>query len=332
MSSTNDIGEWVGDIHKGDVLDVLNKMPSESVDCVVTSPPYWQLRDYGEQVESVWGGNPDCEHDWQIQKISPQGGKNINDNPPDVGGNQHTQTTRLRGGDGIESKKCLMCQAWRGQLGLEPTVEQYVQNMVTVGRAIERVLQPEGSWWLNIGDTYDTEGEGLGLGRKQKSLVPQRVGIGLQEAGWTVRNDVTWEKTNPTPNPVDDRLNTTTEVLYHMTKNPQYYYDLDSVKEPRVTGKGAKNPGDVITTSTEPYPEAHFAVFPPEVPELPIKATCPPGGVVLDPFAGSGTTLVVAENNERDWIGIDLNSEYVDMAEGRIRAETGYAQDDPLEW
>jgi len=385
---------------------------------VMTSPPYWQLRDYGDGTVTVWGGDEDCPHEWTVADEVRRGGSNTADNPPDVGGNQHAQDTGIRG-DGVASHDCQRCGAWRGQFGLEPTREQYVENLVTVFREIRRVLRPDGSAWLNLGDTYKD---------KQKNLVPHRVAIALQADGWVVRNDCTWVKPNPMPQSVKDRLNTTTEQVFYLRPQPDGWFDLDAIREPHaehslerrerddynrggedVTGlsehkgiaeQGAhpagKNPGDVFEVTTKPYPEAHFAVYPPELCEKPIKATCPPRvcaecgapyerevedkglggeakihdtdrpaaeerdvsdssllrtngrtwrerehkgwtptcdcdtdatapGIALDPFAGAGTTARVAKDLGRRFVGIDLNPEYVAMAQKRV----GVTVDEP---
>jgi len=276
----------------GDCLEVLADLPAESVHSVMTSPPYWNLRDYG--------------HD--------------------------------------------------DQLGLEPDSDDYVQNIADVMDGVKRVLRPDGSLWLNLGDTYDD---------KNLQQIPARVALELQQRGWILRNRVTWAKPNPMPQSVKDRLNDTTEAIFHFVKSKGYWYDLDAIREPygefaqRVqenpqwerTGEekraenspgkhviydegksradayhpAGKNPGDVFEVTTKPFPEAHFAVYPPELCEKPIKATCPDGGIVLDPFAGAGTTLLKAKELGRKFIGIELNPEYADMA----RARVGLTPNDP---
>jgi len=211
-----------------------------------------------------------------------------------------------------------------GQIGLEDSLDEYISELVAVGEELRRVLRDDGSWWLNLGDSYAGSGRGEWnnptdevkesyvpsdlperkneLGRKNKMLVPHRVAIALQESGWVVRNDVTWVKPNPMPSSVKDRLNTCTEQVFHLTPEPHYWYDLDAVREPcSVTREtptaedaapdtefdnnrrkhvgnhpAGKNPGDVFRVTTKPFPEAHFAVYPPELCEKPIKATCPP--------------------------------------------------------
>jgi len=381
---SDDISSWTNEVHEGDCREVLSEMPESSVHMCMTSPPYYGLRDYGVE----------------------------------------------------------------GQIGLEDTLDEYIQKLVDVGRELRRVLRDDGSWWLNLGDSYagsnSTAGATEGrddahnaeavpdesvtsdsfLGRKNKMLVPHRVAIALQEDGWVVRNDVTWVKPNPMPSSVKDRLNTTTEQIFHLTPERDYWYDLDAIREahkeesikrdkkgyPETPMKGrykepsedrkevedrdtgmlnpaGKNPGDVFEVTTKPYPDAHFAVYPPELCEKPIKATCPPkvcadcgapyirdktepereyergneewrdganinnpqrdhdgnwnyeaefhgwmqdcdcdtseteAGIALDPFAGAGTTCMVAKRERRRFVGIDLNGEYCEMAREREMEE-----------
>ena len=269
--------DFANAIHQGDAAEQLRQMPADSVHMAMTSPPYFQLRDYGAD----------------------------------------------------------------GQIGLEDSLEEYIANLVDVGRELRRVLRDDGSWWLNLGDSYATsrsdhmggiyddddeyaDGEGYvqspenALGRKNKMLVPHRVATALQDDGWIVRNDVTWVKPNPMPSSVKDRLNTTTEQIFHLVPEPDYWYDLDAIREPhaqatkeaaekgwsksgqkRAGGESpgnhhdgglhdddrsrkdqlhpnGKNPGDVFEVTTKPFPDAHFAVYPPELCETPIKATAPP--------------------------------------------------------
>ena len=298
--------DWTNSVLTGDVRERLDDLPDDSVHMVMTSPPYFGLRDYGDETNEVWGGDDDCDHEWTDAGTVKRGGQNTDDNPPDVGGNAHAQDTGIRG-DGVSSDECRKCGAWRGQLGLEPKLDRFIDNLVDVFREVRRVLRPDGSAWLNLGDSY-AQDDADEFGRKNKMLVPHRVAIALQSDGWIVRNDVTWVKPNPMPSSVKDRLNTTTEQIFHLTPNPDYWYDLDAIREdldpasiPRHienkwstktnTAKhddtvnhqeefgvnpAGKNPGDVFEVTTKPFPDAHFAVYPPELCEKPLKATCPP--------------------------------------------------------
>lgn len=349
----------------GDALQQLRKLPTGSVETCITSPPYYQLRDYG------------------------------------VG----------------------------GQLGLEPTVTDWVNNMQTVFAEVGRVLRPTGSLWLNLGDSYSRHTK-YGAPPKGLLLAPERLLLALAAGGWIVRNKVIWAKTNPMPHSVGDRLNTTYDVVYFLVRSRQYYFDLDRIREPhrsqggrrarpetpRPTGWAGplaggqdglrraraggepghwlgKNPGDVWLLSGSSFRGAHFATFPEALVERPLLATCPEAvcarcgqpwrrpvtlrrlgvvdqegqvspdrhvrqyparwqtlrqvgeleascsckagtvpGVVLDPFFGAGTVGVVAERHDRDWMGIELNPEYARLAEARLagRRRSTYERESSL--
>lgn len=273
----------------GDALSELRKLPSNSVDCIVSSPPYFRLRNYGVE----------------------------------------------------------------GQLGMEATVEDWVAGLRAVFTEAARVLKPTGSLWLNVGDSYSTHKD-LGALPKGQLLGPERLLLGLNEDGWIVRNKVLWTKPNAMPTSVRDRLNTTHEYLFFCVRQPCYYFDLDAIREPhrthRVVGQRTvpdltnvigplaakrdglsrprlngipghplgKNPGDAWSIATRSFRGAHFATFPEALVRRPIAATCPPGGIVLDPFFGTGTVAVVAEQLGRDWLGIELNPAFATMAYERI--------------
>lgn len=316
-------------IKQGDVVERLAEMPDESVQCVVTSPPYWGLRDYGLP-SGIWGGDPECEHEWgewterHDEREETTHGK--------------TRTTDRHYGD--ESRRfdgnhqkhtagqfCGKCNAWRGQLGLEPTPELFVEHMVVIFREVRRVLRKDGSLWLNMGDCYAT-GAGQGKvpggggqgnrwerntgheqpnrlkidGLKPKDLVgqPWMVAFALRADGWWLRSDIIWAKNNPMPESCTDRPTKSHEYLFLMTKSAKYFYDADAVRESAEYGRrehtgemrsvaqdgrrhttGTIKGGDpstgrnrrtVWTIPTAPYPEAHFATFPPALVEPCLKA------------------------------------------------------------
>lgn len=297
----------------GDVIEQLSAVPDGSIDCCVTSPPYWGLRDYGVD----------------------------------------------------------------GQIGMEPTPDDFVFRMVEVFREVRRVLRDEGTLWLNLGDSYaGAPGGGDGKnsyasqrpkysGRdsrrtpakksatlKPKDLVgiPWRVALALQADGWWLRQDIVWHKPSPMPESVTDRCTKAHEYVFLLTKSPRYFYDADAIAElatypqgpcapskPRpgvdrkggnqgngtaMNGREMRNARSVWTIASRPYPEAHFATFPYDLPERCIRAGCPAGGLVLDPFFGSGTTGYAARKNGRDFLGIELNPEYVELAEKRLGMNT----------
>jgi len=347
----------------GDSLEELKKFPNESVDCIVTSPPYWGLRDYGVE----------------------------------------------------------------GQIGLEPTLEDYLEKMLKITAELKRVLKKSGVFFLNWGDCYGGNNSRASFGGRagfgnprecvDKRPYPAKC-MALQnyralirmvdEQGWILRNIIIWHKPNHMPSSVKDRFTNTYEPVFMLVKSKKYWFDLDAVRVPHKTenlkdwentefnkrGKGAivkpnllgKNPGDLWTIPTQPFPEAHFATFPEKLIEPMIKAGCPAEickkcgkareritkkewdnpvkanrtglkkdwhkvgasrmnegefptgvkyytigwtdcgcnagwkpGIVLDPFMGAGTTAVVAKKLGRDYIGIELNPDYVKMAERRIK-------------
>jgi len=236
-------------------------LPDRCVDVVITSPPYWGLRDYGISVQSVFGGDPKCEHKWGEKLIHKKTGD----------GQKETPLLKGRDLTGINSQKelnqgnfCQSCGAWRGQLGLEPHPQMYVDHLVQICCEIRRVLKKSGSFYLNLGDTYYGGGGKTGrpegrddlessrlvahpsaeyqkiknryrshwLQPKQLLGIPWRVAIALQEDGWLLRNAVIWNKLNHMPSSVKDRFACGYEFVFLFVKNQKYYFDLDAVREP----------------------------------------------------------------------------------------------------
>lgn len=332
----------------GDSLEILRTIESESAQTCVTSPPYWGLRDYGVS----------------------------------------------------------------GQMGLERTPDEYVQNMVSVFKEVRRVLKDDGTLWLNLGDSYSGSGKGayadgtVRLSEKSKKQkthqgttwgsfkktesqlkpkdlvgIPWRVAFALQADGWYLRQDIIWHKPNPMPESVRDRCTKAHEYIFLLSKKAKYFFDSEAILEPaievqragrtrarggtpltamkkdrtnsggftpRYRGSGNKerksrpgqfklNRGDqcgsipwnfkpvrnkrsVWTITTRPLKGAHFATFPPDLIEPCVLAGSRPGDTVLDPFFGAGTTGLVAKKHGRNFIGIELNAEYVEIAKKRIEA------------
>ena len=241
------------DILNGDCLDMMATLPDESVDCCVTSPPYWGLRDYGGGGK-VWGGSPECDHDWEGY-TRPSENTRKNDN-----------SLQLKSAywEPQDQAFCKHCDAWFGQLGLEPTYEQYVKNMVEIFREVRRILKPKGTLWLNLGDSYcagsrndsrpqtmnGDDSKDLPLNRrnqasgvlKNKDLVgiPWRVAFALQADGWWLRQDIIWAKPNCMPESVKDRCTKNHEYIFLLTKSADYFFDNEAIKEATVT-KADKN-------------------------------------------------------------------------------------------
>jgi len=380
-------------IYHGNSLDILKQLPERSVNCCVTSPPYWGLRDYGT---GTWvGGDPECHH---IKKHQKHGGARAD----------RDRTSQVFSYNDI----CGVCGAQKkdDQLGLEETPEQYVENMVELFSEVKRILRDDGTLWLNLGDSYygggwkgsqtDLTGtkQGTNTGTlagkdmkkdpphpiiKTKDLrgIPWRVAFALQADGWYLRQDIIWHKPNPMPESVTDRCTKAHEYIFLLSKSKKYYFNQDSILEDcspntharlsqdiqnqigsdRVPGKtngkmkavgrkydpgrgnknnpsfdaamaimpGKRNKRSVWTANTKPYSEAHFAVYPEELIEPCIKAGCPKGGTVFDPFNGSGTTLLVAAKQKKHGIGVDLSEDYIKIASNRLEQyRTGLTKDE----
>lgn len=224
--------------------------------------------------------------------------------------------------------------AAEGQIGAEAKPDDYIEHLVEVFEGVKRVLTPDGTFWLNIGDSYTSGNRGYRApdrknpiramsyrpptpeGLKPKDLVgiPWRVAFALQRAGWYLRSEIIWEKPNCMPESVKDRPTRCHEYIFLFTKSLKYYYDAESIREP-----GGRNRRTVWSIPTEPFIGAHFATFPPKLIEPCVLAGSAPGDWVLDPFFGSGTVGVVCEQNGRFYVGIELNPEYVRIAIERIK-------------
>jgi DNA modification methylase len=246
------------------------------------------------------------------------------------------------------------------QIGSEPSPDEYVNNLVAIFTEIKRILKKNGTLWLNIGDSYTQSGKGYdydpkrtpkmrptrinsgkhwGLGGKQLLCIPFRVAMALQGIGWILRQDIIWFKPNPMPEPVKDRCTKSHEYIFLFSKNKNYYYNHESMKEPatyagRKRGKSinryeqtgvnlsqnyeTRNMRDVWAISPERNITGHYAVFPKELARRCIIAGCPENGTVIDPFAGSGTTCYIAQKCMRNSIGIELNPLYAANAIKRI--------------
>ena len=247
----------------GDCLEVMQGWPPDCVDLVVTSPPYWGLRDYGDETVKVWGGDLECEHEWG-ESLPPAKSSHKN-----IGFAERSQQNYRGGGHKPETiaekylpseagKFCVKCEAWCGSLGLEPHPQLYIDHLVEICREIKRVLKPSGTFWLNLGDTYFGGGGGnYGSGKsitskkphipnflnriktdsawlqpKQKLMIPARVAIALQHEGWILRNDIIWWKPNHMPSSVKDRLTCSYEHVFLLVKARRYYFDLDAIRQP----------------------------------------------------------------------------------------------------
>lgn len=239
--------DFINKIICGDCLKVMKNFPDESIDMVLTSPPYWGLRDYG--IEQIFGGDKDCEHEWNYSS------------------KEHDNLRYRRGSSIVGNEKnkiihsgktyssgwfCSKCQAWKGQLGLEPTPEIYIEHLTQIFNEAKRVLKKEGTLWLNMGDTYGgsntghagpaqtkwqtvPRGNGKSLqGKLQPKcllMIPERLAWSLIQNGWILRNKIVWIKPNCMPSSVKDRFTNKWEHIFLFSKSRRYYFDLDAVRE-----------------------------------------------------------------------------------------------------
>lgn len=228
---------------------------------------------------------------------------------------------------------------YNGQVGAEQELDHYVASLVAVFREVRRTLTPDGTLWLNLGDSYtsgnrrvratDKKNPARAMdyrpptpeGLKPKDLigVPWRVAFALQQDGWYLRSDMIWYKPNCQPESVRDRPTRSHEYIFLFSKAEDYYYDYEAVKEPTDDGQGLRNRRTVWSVNTEPFPEAHFATFPPSLIRPCILAGSERGDRVLDPFFGSGTVGVVCQELTRGFCGIELKREYADIALRRLK-------------
>lgn len=231
---------------------------------------------------------------------------------------------------------------YKGQIGAETEINDYIAHLVKVFREIRRVLRPDGTLWLNIGNTYTSGGrtwrqsDAKNMGRamsyrpdtptglKPKDLigVAWMLAMALQLNGWYLRSDIIWYKPNCQPESVKDRVTVSHEYIFMLSKSENYYFDQESIKERTADGKSLKNKRTVWQINTEPCKEAHFAVFPRALVRPCILAGSPKGGLVLDPFFGSGTVGVVAIETGRRCVGVELKSDYIDIAKQRLLTVT----------
>jgi DNA modification methylase len=311
-------------IEFGDCRETMRKWASQGVKAqtCITSPPYYGLRDYGT---GKWiGGDENCSH----KRDSKYSDKTIT-------GHANKDLTV---GDAIYKSICPKCGAIREdrQLGLEETPEDYIKAMVEVFRCVWDVLEDDGTLWVNIGDSYCGTGskgdhidpknpdgrngqsvsKTLKLdGYKSKDLIgiPWMLAFALRADGWYLRQDIIWHKPNPMPEPVADRCTKAHEYIFLLSKSRKYHFDHIAIKEPMKGDAGSDEMAhkrSVWSVNTKPYSGAHFAVFPTDLIQPCILAGAPVGGIVLDPFMGSGTTAQVAQDLGRQYLGCELNPEY----------------------
>jgi DNA modification methylase len=253
-------------IINGNALDELKKLPDGSVDCVITSPPYYGLRSY-KGAETIWGGNPDCKHEWSInisERVDYTGFERnrsgLNKMAEKIDGHKRYATTDILPID-KNSVYCSKCGAWKGQLGLEPTYQMYLGHLLMVTEELKRVLKASGTVFWNMGDSYAgkmgkrqgwndnkiayTKEEALENGTsfylsadygniqdKSLMMIPERFAIGMIDQGWILRNKIIWRKPNGMPSSVRDRYGNKWEYIFFFVKSRKYFFDLDAVRRP----------------------------------------------------------------------------------------------------
>jgi site-specific DNA-methyltransferase (cytosine-N4-specific) len=224
-----------------------------------------------------------------------------------------------------------------GQIGSENDVSEYIQKLTDVFHELRRVLTEDGTLWLNLGDTYTSGGRTWRApdkknparamsyraptpdGLKPKDLVgvPWRVAMSLQADGWYLRSEIIWYKPNVHPESVKDRPTRAHETIFLLSKNEDYCYDFEAVREQGSNGQ-KRNKRSVWSVPTEAFNDAHFATFPPKLIEPCVLAGSKEGDYIIDPFFGSGTTGLVANLHKRNFIGIELKAEYIKIARKRL--------------
>jgi len=301
--------DFVNKVIHGDCLDVMREMPDKSINCCVTSPPYWGLRNYG--VDGQLG----------LEKTP---------------------------GEYVEKMVVIFREVKR-------ILREDGTLWLNLGDSYATRLAGHGGFgkWTTGGDPAPPSGTVSTLKRSRKEIktkpknlvgIPWRVAFALQADGWYLRSDIIWSKPNPMPESVTDRPTKSHEYIFLLSKSRKYYYDAEAIREeikysrdPGMHGasnysNGKRNPENrrgsfkelkgankrsVWTIATQPYAEAHFATFPEKLIEPCILAGCPEGGIIIDPFIGSGTTAKVAQEMKRDFIGIELNGKYIPLIEKR---------------
>ena len=305
-------------ILEGDCRESMRTLPYKSINCCVTSPPYFGLRDYGVEGQLGLEQTPD-QYVAELVSVFREVHRVLKDDG----------TVWLNIGDSYASFR-------DGKATPDTTRGTSLGTLVDTGKAKNRMA----STFVNTP-----------IKHKDLIGIPWRVAFALQADGWYLRQDIIWNKPNPMPESVKDRCTKSHEYIFLLSKSEKYYFDYEAIKEPATTSPasrnkaaegyqadyphgdrfsegervwgadGKRNKRSVWNVPLRPYKGAHFATFPMDLIEPCILAGCPVGGTVLDPFGGAGTTAIVSNNNDRDCILCELNPEYIDLAKNRIASE-----------
>lgn len=304
----------INKIYHGNCLEVLKDFENNSINCCITSPPYYGLRDYGVEGQL---GNEDTPVEY-VNKLV----------------NIFSEVKRVLKDDGT---------LW---INIGDSYSVSGKGSARYPDSIKGSKQATNKGTVNVPKMKIGY---VGGDIKPKDLIgiPWMLAFALRADGWYLRQDIIWAKGNPMPESVKDRCTKSHEYIFLMTKSRKYYFDNVSIKEPCVSKQPAgnkknmnqgrigkegwsfnpensipkegRNKRDVWTVNTKPCKEAHFATFPDTLIEPCVLAGCPEAGIILDPFMGSGTTGMVAKRYNRNYVGIELNSEYIEIAENRIK-------------
>lgn len=305
----------MNEIINKDCLTGLRELDSESVDCCITSPPYWGLRDYG--VDGQLG----------LENIPEQYVDNIVEIFSEV-----KRTLKKEGTLWLNLGDSYYNYRGKNDFAIPQTISKHDGHKMNNACGKRNIKQDN-------------------LKGKDLVGIPWMVAFALRADGWYLRQDIIWNKPNPMPESVTDRCMKSHEYIFLLSKSPKYYYDQKSIMEETVTQDNNirdrettrlnntpgrtrmngltqnnyefRNKRSVWTVNTKPYSEAHFATFPQNLIKDCVKAGCPKGGIILDPFMGAGTTAVVARKLDRNYIGFELNNDYIKIANKRLLNEIG---------
>ena len=357
------------EIKQGDALAVLRTLEAESVQCCVTSPPYYGLRSY-KTVPQIWDGDEFCDHEFTTTAAKLLNANRNGKGSVTLEGGSGEYRQALHGHDVGQAGFCSNCGAWRGELGLEPTFQLYIAHLLQIFAEVRRVLKKDGCCFVNLGDSFAGSGKGIGdknghgksvftddhiektdwsqIDIRAKSLmnIPHRFFIGMtDELRMIQRNNINWWKRACMPSSATDRWTVDFESIGFFTKNARYKFNqqkertltFDVSVRNRDIGKLNNTPGKTRSAglktnayeyknqrttwdiSFEPQSHDHYASYPTKLVERMILASTDEGDTVLDIFTGTGTTLLTALRHKRNALGIELQPDYIKIAEKRLK-------------